>query len=104
MCNHLYISFAFQQKHHFYFRINSRGKRMNLENLIGQVMISAVDKSFKIVDVEEGDNVEEIIIRANNKKVYNLYSAFTANLIKFNNKDLNKEFIHYIKVSQSYKE
>ncbi len=53
---------------------------MNLEKLIGQVMISTVGKTFKIVDVENGDGIEDIIIKTNNKKTYNLYSAFTSNL------------------------
>ena len=77
---------------------------MNLENLIGQVMISAVGKALKIVDVEDGDNIEDIIIKTNNKQTYNLYAAFTTNLLKFDNKNLNQQFLELIKTKQSYKE
>lgn len=77
---------------------------MNLEKLIGQVMISAVGKTFKIVDVENGDDIEDIIIKTNNKQTFNLYSAFTSNLIKFGNTNLNEEFLQLIKTNQSCKE
>lgn len=77
---------------------------MNLENLIGQVMILAVGKTLKIVDVEDGDNLEDIIIKTNNKQTYNLYAAFTTNLLQFDNKNLNEEFLEFIKTNQSYKE
>ena len=100
----MHISFAYPQQIFHTHIISPRGKWMNLENLIGQVMVSAVGKTFKIVDVEDNDDIEDIIIRTNNKQIYNLYIAFTNNYLKFDNKNLNKEFKQFIKTNRSYKE
>lgn len=77
---------------------------MNLESLIGQAMVSAVGKTFKIVDVEDNDEIENIIIRTNTKQIFNLYIAFMNNFLKFDNKSLNKEFKQFIKTNRNYRE
>lgn len=69
---------------------------MEKKNLVDKKIITKTGCTLSVVGVEGTDNIKEIILRLNDKKIYNLYFAFKSGFIKFEDEDINKELTDYI--------
>ena len=63
---------------------------MKKEKLLNQTLINSNNEMFVIVDVNESENLKDITILLDNKKMYNLYLCYKSGYMKFKDNDLNE--------------
>ena len=69
---------------------------MNKNDLLGKKVITKTNEKLEIVECS-GDDIKSIIIKTNNKKIYNLFLGYKSGFIRLDDEDLNNELSNYIK-------
>lgn len=69
---------------------------MNKEDFINQILISKLGDTLAIVSLE-GDNLEDIVIKADDEKQYKLIVAYQSGYLRFKNDSFNQLFEDFFK-------
>ena len=73
---------------------------MNKNELIGKKVLTKTNEKIEVVETS-GDDIKSIILKMNNKKIFNLYLGFKSGFIRFEDENLNNELNEYIKEEES---
>lgn len=78
---------------------------MKKEQLVNQFVINKLNERLKILEVNMStDSVKDIIIKLDNKKVYNLYLGYKNGFLRLENQELNDELDEYLIQEQKQQE
>lgn len=76
---------------------------MNKQELIGKKVLTKTNETLEVIETS-GDDIKSIILRMNNKKIFNLYLGFKSGFIKFVDEEINNELNEFIKNEELEKE
>ena len=69
---------------------------MDKNELLGKTVLTKTNEKMEVIE-SSGDDIKSIVLKMNNKKIYNLYLGYKSGFIRFEDENLNNELSEYIK-------